>query len=317
MKHITLQTVRGAVFGAAIGDAVGVPYEFHSPDRMMLSPAVDMVGHGTYGQPVGTWSDDTSMILCTLDNLDEKRDFHAIMKAFVSWQTKGEYTPYHDCFDIGITTSFALMNYARFGDIEDCGLDDEHSNGNGSLMRILPAALYAAAHGLTPEEAVLLSHALSRLTHAHLRSQIGCGIFTCVALALIENPAKAAVTEGLQRAGIFYADPAYSSERDEYGRVLGENFFSLPRDEIYSSGYVVSTLECALWCLMNTHSYRDCILCAVNFGGDTDTAACVAGALAGLLYGYEGIPADWRSKIARPDFIEEIVGKFCQANAIS
>ena len=131
MKHITLQTVRGAVFGAAIGDAVGVPYEFHSPDRMMLSPAVDMVGHGTYGQPVGTWSDDTSMILCTLDNLDEKRDFHAIMKAFVSWQTKGEYTPYHDCFDIGGTTSFALMNYARFGDIEDCGLDDEHSNGNG------------------------------------------------------------------------------------------------------------------------------------------------------------------------------------------
>lgn len=313
---ITVQRVRSAVFGAAIGDAVGVPYEFNSLEEMKKSPAEKMVGGGTYGLPAGTWSDDTSLLLCTLDKMDKKIDYKAIMKAFVSWRDEGEYTPYGECFDIGNTTAFALMNFKRFGNPLESGLDDDRSNGNGSLMRIIPAALYADAHRLSRGEAVDLSHTLSSLTHAHLRSKIGCGIFTCVALELIRFQGKSAVYDGLNVAAEIYSSRMFASEIKAYSRLLDDGFFALGEDKIQSSGYVVNTLECALWCLMNTESYRECILKAVNFGNDTDTAACVAGALAGLLYGLDGIPVRWREKLARADLIDGVIRGFCKRNGI-
>ena len=314
--NVTAEKARGAVFGAAIGDAVGVPFEFNTPEEMRRRPASDIVSGGTYGLPAGTWSDDTTMILCTLDRLDESRDYDAIMQAFVSWVEEGNYTPFGECFDIGNTTRSALMHYAGGRKPLASGLDDAYSNGNGSLMRILPAALYADAHGLSSGEAVRFAQELSCLTHAHKRSQIGCGIFTCVALALLRRADKSSVSEGLQQAGAFYASKEYADEIKKYARLLSPGFGQLPEGEIKSSGYVVDTLECALWCLLNTGSYRDCILRAVNFGKDTDTAACVAGALAGLLYGREGIPAQWRETLVRSEFIQEIITGFCRRNGI-
>lgn len=317
--NITLQKIRGAVFGAAIGDAVGVPYEFKSIDVMKENPATEMTGGGTYSLPAGTWSDDTSMILGTLDRLDRGLDYHAVMDAFVRWRTKGEYTPYGECFDIGTTTYRALRNYETGAAPLDSGLKDERSNGNGSLMRIIPAALYAAAHGLSAQEASELSHDLSRLTHAHRRSQIGCGIFTFIAYALIQNPDKSAISSAVAAAKAYYesvADERFRQELTHYERIFREDFAGLPESDIRSSGYVVSTLECALWCLLNTNSYRECILKAVNFGADTDTAACVAGTLAGLLYGEDGMPQAWRDTLANPDLLEKIIGGFCQRNKI-
>ncbi|MBQ9903025.1 MAG: ADP-ribosylglycohydrolase family protein [Clostridia bacterium] len=316
MMNVTVEKVRGAVFGAAVGDAVGVPFEFTSPEQMKRRPAVDMVGGGTYHLPAGTWSDDTTMILCTLDRLDESKDYDAIMKAFLSWVNEGKYTPYGDCFDIGNTTRSALMNYARGSEPLHSGLDDAYSNGNGSLMRIIPAALYADAHRLTADEAVSLAHELSSLTHAHLRSRMGCGIFTCIAMCLLKYADKSSVTEGLQLAGEIYSAREYSQETKKYARLFSSSFGSLPEGEIRSSGYVLDTLECAVWSLLNTESYRECILKAVNFGKDTDTAACVAGALAGLLYGTEGIPERWREALAGTEFIGNIVSGFCERNNI-
>lgn len=317
--NITLQKIRGAVFGAAIGDAVGVPYEFKSIDVMKANPAVDMVGSGTYGLPAGTWSDDTSMILGTLDRLDGGLDYHAVMDALVRWRTKGHYTPYGECFDIGTTTYQALRNYEKGAAPLDSGLKDERSNGNGSLMRIIPAALYGAAHGLSVQEAAALSHDLSRLTHAHRRSQIGCGIFTFIAYALIKNPDKSAVPSAVADAKTYYEsldDERFRRELTHYERVFQVDFVETAESDIRSSGYVVTTLECALWCLLNTDNYHDCILKAVNFGADTDTAACVAGALAGLLYGEEGIPKAWRDTLANQDLLEEIISGFCERNEI-
>lgn len=286
---------------------------------MRLDPALDMVSGGTYGLPVGTWSDDTTMILCTLDKLDESRDYEAIMDAFVDWQENGAYTPYGECFDIGTTTWSALRNYKLSRSPAEAGLCDERSNGNGSLMRIIPAALFAAAHELPTEEAIVLSDTLSALTHAHRRSLVGCGIFTCVALALLKKPDKSAVAEGIATAGFYYTatrDPKTRRELPHYARVLGKDFAALPEEEIRSSGYVVDTLECALWCLMNTEDYRSCILKAVNFGKDTDTAACVAGALAGLLYGWEGIPTAWREGLANRKMLDDVADRFCRNNRV-
>ena len=314
--NVNCEKVRGAVFGAAIGDAVGVPFEFNSPEEMKSSPASDMIGGGTYGMPAGTWSDDTTMILCTLDRLDESLNYDAIMKAFCSWVEEGDYTPFGDCFDIGNTTRSALMNYSHGMDTLSCGLDNEYSNGNGSLMRIIPAALYADAHGLSAVEAVSLSDRLSSLTHAHMYSKTGCGIFTCVAMALLESAEKTSVHEGIKRAAEIYSSEEYAPGAQKYSRILSPDFASLPEREIKNSGYVVNTLECALWCLLNTESYRECILRAINFGRDTDTAACVAGALAGLLYGFDGIPHSWRETLVKSGYIETIISGFCQRNNI-
>ena len=296
---------------------MGVPYEFEDRESMQAHPATDMVGHGTYHMPSGTWSDDTSMILCTLDKLDSSVDHSAIMSAFVAWNSKGEYTPFGNCFDIGFTTALALQNYRKGIDPLDCGLDDERSNGNGSLMRIIPAALYIAAHGLNAQESTELVHGLSALTHAHLRSKIGCGIFTHIALELIKNNDKSSVFKGIKNAAEIYADSVYNEEIQHYERVFREDFAALPIDAIKSSGYVVDTLECAVWSLLNTDNYRDCVLTAVNFGADTDTAACVAGALAGLLYGVDGIPSEWMKKLRRSEFIDEMIEGFCRRNEIN
>lgn len=316
---ITIQKIRGAVFGAAVGDAAGVPYEFKSIHEMKANPATDMAGGGTYGLPAGTWSDDTSMILGTLDKLDNGLDYSAVMDAFVRWHTKGDYTPYGECFDIGTTTYRALRNYETGAAPLESGLRDERSNGNGSLMRIIPAALYGAAHGLSVQEAAMLSHDLSRLTHAHRRSQIGCGIFTFIAYALMQNPGKSVIPSAVAAAKAYYeslSDERFRGELTHYERIFRADFAETAESDIRSSGYVVTTLECALWCLLNTDNYRDCILKAVNFGADTDTAACVAGALAGLLYGEEGIPKAWRDTLANRDLLEKIIVGFCERNGI-
>lgn len=314
----TGKTVRDAVYGAAVGDALGVPYEFTERGRMEASPALDMVGNGTYNMPPGTWSDDTSMILCTLSTLDSSLDLDAVMKAFISWVDDGSFTPHGVCFDIGHTTRTALMNYASDGDVSSCGLDDPYSNGNGSLMRIIPVALYSAAHDLEPLQAVMLSHRISALTHAHRRSLVGCGIFTCIALRLIGFPTDipSAVRDGIADAKEIYIRLNLEDELKHYSRLLDPGFACLHRASVKSSGYVLDTLECAVWCLLNSGSYRECVLNAVNFGADTDTAACVAGALAGIAWGLENIPGKWFDKLLAKDVIESAISVFCQKNGI-
>ena len=228
--NVTLKKLQGSVFGAAIGDAVGVPFEFRSREEMMRCPATDMTGNGTYHMPIGTWSDDTTMILCTLDRLDESMDYDGIMRAFLSWVEKGEYTPHGSCFDIGGTTRRALENFARGAEPLRSGLDDNYSNGNGSLMRIIPAALYADAHGLSLPEAVKLAETLSSLTHAHAISRTGCGIFTCIALSLLKNADKSSVQEGIRNAAAVYTTESGSKGIEKYRRLLSDGFPALPEE---------------------------------------------------------------------------------------
>ena len=169
---------------------------------------------------------------------------------------------------------------------------------------------------LSLPEAVKLAETLSSLTHAHAISRTGCGIFTCIALSLLKNADKSSVQEGIRNAAAVYTTKSGSKGIEKYRRLLSDGFAALPQEKIRSSGYVADTLECAVWCLLQSDSYSDCILKAVNFGNDTDTAACVAGALAGLLYGYEGIPEKWRGALVKTDLINDIIDGFCRRNGI-
>ena len=303
-QRIARDTIRAVILGHAVADALGVPVEFRSRGMLDQKPLTDMVGYGTYNLPAGSWSDDTSMTLCALDVLAEGEvDYRRIMENFHSWYSKGAYTPGDDCFDIGGTCLQAIRNYAVSGTFPtECGLRGDNSNGNGSLMRILPFVLYAHYAGYTDGEMGVLVHDASSLTHAHRRSLVGCGIYALLVRCILLH-GYAGIGEGLRKAADLYAS---EPEMTAYDRMFSPDFAALPREAIRSSGYVVDSLEAAVWCLLTTDNYRDCVLKAANLGEDTDTVAAIAGGLAGALYGMEGIPAKWLDTLIRRDFIEEM-----------
>lgn len=306
------------VLGLCIGDALGVPVEFQSRAELDAAPVTNMRGYGSHPVPAGAWSDDSSMALCLLDSLAEHGGEIApedIMGRFLSWANDGAYTPYGEMFDIGIATRKALQRFAHGTPAALCGGDGEHDNGNGSLMRILPLLfpLYQRygcdlpAHDTAMEQI----HLVSALTHAHPRSQLACGIYLTVGAALLEgaSPAQAVSLGVAGAAGYYEKSPAFSDALKHFGRLLDvPAFLALPREAIRSSGYVVDTLEAALWCVGTTSSYTDCVLQAVNLGEDTDTVGAVAGGLAGIAYGAAAIPTEWTDCLARLDWIRALCG---------
>ena len=281
-----MSKIYDGIMGLVVGDALGVPFEFKKRDTFK---ATDMVGYGTYNLPDGTWSDDSSMTLATVDALityKGKINLDEIMLNFSHWYSEGKFTPYGQCFDIGNTTRFAINKFLKGFNISDCGCCGVNDNGNGSLMRILPLAFIPCSYNDI--------NTVSALTHAHEISKKGCRLY----LAVAEQILKGNGFRWLLTDAIFNGE--YSGIRDIY---------KLTREDIKSTGYVVDTLEAALWCLYHTDNYKDCVLTAVNLGGDTDTIAAVAGGLAGCLYGCggkNGIPEKWIEQIARKDWIEKL-----------
>lgn len=310
-----IEKIKAVMIGHAVGDALGVPVEFASREEVDANPVEDMEGFGTYPYPAGTWSDDTSMSVAALDSLAKGEiDWDEIMCNFGKWLQDGDYTPSGETFDAGRTCVKAIVNYfANNTKAIESGGTDEYSNGNGSLMRIHPFSLFLYTKGNFDLQII---HNASALTHAHKRSQMACGIYSFVLWELLKSPSKAAVVRGLSKAKRFYHewDEMKSYYKMLFRRIgLTELHFEDPdtferakRDEIKSSGYVVDTIEAAIWCLMNTHSYKECVLTAVNLGDDTDTIAAIAGGLAGALYGYEAIPQEWRNTLIKRDYIEEM-----------
>lgn len=304
--------VLNGIMGLCVADALGVPVEFMARDTLADNPVVGMRSYGTYNQPAGTWSDDTSMSLCLADSLCRGLDYNDIMQNFLKWFQRGEFTPFGVAFDIGNTTLRALKRFAQGTAPIECGGNAEHDNGNGSLMRILPLLFYLQSiYGrefYQKDEAFAVIHEVSALTHAHKRSQIACGIYISVAAMFPgEVNLTVAVNLGVGKAREYYRKQGdFEEELKFYTRLKDKDFAKLPAESIRSSGYVVDTLEAAIWCLLNTENYKDCVLKAVNLGSDTDTVAAVAGGLAGLKYGYEGIPQDWLGAIVKRDYVETL-----------
>lgn len=313
-----LEKIKSVMICHAIGDALGVPVEFVFREELDGTPVTDMEGFGTYPYPAGSWSDDTSMSLAALDSLANGIiNWDEIMHNFGKWYYKDEYTPTGEMFDVGNTCSAAIENYFVYKKTyHKCGLSDEHSNGNGSLMRIHPFVCYEYVRGTFNINNI---HTASALTHAHERSKMACGIYSFVLWELLKSPSKASIIRGLNKAKRFYS--GWDEMKSYYKRLFREidltelhfedvdTFERVKREEIKSSGYVVHTLESVIWCLMNTHSYKECVLTAVNLGDDTDTVAAIAGGLAGALYGYESIPKEWLNTLIKREYIEAMCDK--------
>jgi ADP-ribosylglycohydrolase len=186
------------------------------------------------------------------------------------------------------------------------------SNGNGSLMRILPMAY--CHQSLTFSELISRVHEVSAITHAHARSQMACGIYISIAIALLEGfKPQEAYLQGLKNSQKIYSVPDFVAEMPHFARVFSGEVAKLPVAEINSEGYVIDTLEASLWCLLNSSSYSEAVLKAVNLGGHTDTTAAVTGGLAGIYYGVEGIPQQWMNQIARKQDIINLAKRFAAA----
>lgn len=306
---ISKNTIYSGILGGVVGDALGVPYEFKSRTDMTKYPATTMRGYGTYRQPPGTWSDDSSMTLATLDSLTNGLDYEDLMIKFCEWIIQGKYTPYGNVFDYGNTTYSALRNYwdIKLNPLK-CGLDGDYDNGNGSLMRIMPAILYVNTKGFSIAEQVEVVDNFSSLTHAHTISKASCNIYNFISQEVINHSGKSFKT--LINNGIDKSREYYDNNKYNCFNTLYNTLFSLSDDYIFSDGYVVSSLELAVYCCYHTTNYRDAVLKSVNAGGDTDTNAMITGALAGLYYGYNNIPSDWLTQIARIDYIKELCDKF-------
>lgn len=333
---------QSAIMGLVVGDALGVPVEFSGRQDRKNDPVTGMRAYGTHHQPAGTWSDDSSMTVATMEwyaqAQENQGDYTALMNKFVAWISKGDYTPYGTNFDNGIATMKALLSFGRGVEPLQCGGMGERDNGNGSLMRILPAAL-VNMEGLKGElvTSVQKIYEMSALTHAHPRSKSGCLIYSKLIADLLKKQMTDQQCEGKERnttddaAGISKigkeekykivqeslrqsqkylaqdSDPAIRKEAESYCRLWDVSaLMALPEKEISSSGYVVHTLEAAVWCFLTTDSYAECVLKAVNLGDDTDTVGAVAGGIAGCFYGLNGIPKEWMEIIPKKEWILEL-----------
>ncbi|MCA1801672.1 MAG: ADP-ribosylglycohydrolase family protein [Rhodothermaceae bacterium] len=298
--------VKSVLFGVAVGDALGVPVEFRSREEIRRDPVTDLRGYGTYNLPPGTFSDDSSLTFCLAEALTGGYDLHAIARNFVKWKEENYWTARGVMFDIGIATSQAISRLAAGVRPDTAGGTDETSNGNGSLMRIVPLLFYI--RGMPAERRFEITREVSSLTHGHIRSVIACFYYLEFARLLFDGAGLFEAYRTLQETIPEFLEsvPVDPAETALFGRLLQGNIHELPEDAIQSTGYVLHTLEASVWCLLTTGSYRDAVLKAVNLGSDTDTTGAVTGGLAGLYYGLEHIPAEWMQQLARHDDIENL-----------
>lgn len=312
MRNIWLDGIMGVV----VGDALGLPVQFLEREELDANPATDMIGYRTFNLPEGTWSDDSSLTLATLQSIldNDKIDAQDIMENFADWLGDGKFTPFGQSFDQGQTCVRAITKYIINNDIERCGVTGEWANGNGALMRIMPICLYAyekvKQEIWTDTEAIDQVHKISSLTHNHLRSQIACGIYYFLVKAILdeEGKFKECLQIGMDQAENFYHnDVTNMVQLAYYSRIFDlDEFAKVPKEDVKSSGYVVDSLEAALWSILNETTFEGTALRAINLGKDTDTVGAIACGLASLYYGYQDIPAKWLNKIQRKEEIEKI-----------
>jgi ADP-ribosylglycohydrolase len=331
--------ILGGIIGFCVGDALGVPVEFINRESLKQNPVTDMRGYGTHNQPPGTWSDDTSMVLCFMDSFIRSNglNYWDLIIKYISWMNEAEYTPYGDVFDIGNTTRSALEFYIGHPEKYhfQCGAGwigaggtSEYDNGNGSLMRILPYVFLldnarCEKDAIQKNKDILTTiHEISSLTHNTYRCSIACGIYIFIAKRLIAGDTIQdavrigicdAVHAGLDESEASDKKNVYSDELKRYERIFDKGFSDLPQESIKSSGYIVDTLEAVIWCLLNTDNYESCVLNAVNLGGDTDTIAALAGGLAGIYYGINDIPEKFTCHIPRLDYIKQLCSDYFYA----
>lgn len=288
----------GCLLGLAAADAVGTTLEFRPPGT--FTPLTDMVGGGPFDLTAGEWTDDTSMALCLAESLIVTGGFNPAdqMDRYLAWWSEGHLSSNGRCFDIGLTVSAALRHYEQTGD-PFAGSTDPLSAGNGSIMRLAPVPMRYAAE---PAVAVLQSAESSRTTHAATTCLDACRYFGGLLVGALRGATKVELlaTRYAPVPGLWVEQPLCA----EIDAIAAGSFREKEPPDIAGTGYVVRSLEAALWAFDRSATFEEGCLLAANLGDDADTTAAVYGQLAGAYYGIEGIPSRWRDRLAMRDTIE-------------
>ena len=318
---MTLAQTRALLLGLACADALGVPVEFQSREALSRNPVTGVRGYGTYDQPPGTFSDDSTMAFCLAETIVKSGgtlplDYRDLANRFINWVDWGYWTPHGKCFDIGNGTSAAVRRLRNLkADPRLAGGTSERDNGNGSLMRILP--LVTLTRKLAdPHEKLRLVGEVSAMTHGHPRAVLCCLYYLLLAERMMagEVLAQAYASANAELRDVYLAAyPSLAAEASHLGPLLDGSIAEVPEARIYGDGYVVNCLKASVWCLFRTDSYESAVLRAINLGEDTDTTAAVTGGLAGLLYGGEGIPDAWRYALVRREDVEDLASRLAEA----
>lgn len=294
-------TIKGGLYGLILGDAVGRLFEFKSQDKLPSFHEIDIVPPQNYNPtypdvPVGTWTDDTAQALALLDSLIQANDLNLydFSIKLIEWLHDGKYTPDGIVFDCGIQTRYALKRIHSGIEVEQAAQCDEYANGNGSLMRTLPIALWYYGD---ESELVRLAIKQSIPTHGHIRSGVVCAFYCLIARRLIDGMSDS--PECLHDDFAEYLNKEEQAELD--------NIFNAPqRENPQGSGYVVDTFWGAIKSMASHNNFADVVRAAISFGNDTDTTAAIAGGLAGLKYGYDHLPKEWLAHLKGTELVESL-----------
>jgi len=306
MDVTTRERYLGSMIGLAVGDAVGAQVEFMRPGD--FEPVVDMVGGGVFGLPAGAFTDDTSMALCLAQSLVERGGFDPVdqLERYLRWMREGYMSSIGRAFDVGGTCADAIERFEA-ARRPYCGSTNPNRAGNGSIMRLAPVPLFFAHD---PEKAVEMSAASSRTTHGARNAVDGCRYLGALIVGAVGGASKEQLLSPryTPAPGLWERAPLADAIRE----VADGSFVMKNPPEIRGTGYVVDSLEAALWAFHRGRSFEDGLMLAVNLGDDADTTAAVYGQLAGAFYGVSAIPQRFRDRLVMRDLIEELAEKLYQ-----
>ena len=305
-----------ATTAVAIGDALGVPVQFKDRAALLNKPVDQMIGHGSFDLPKGTWSDDTSLTLAALSSLSFGFNMHDMMMRFAQWYDFGQYTPFGRAFDIGRTTQAAILRFKHGTEPTKCGGNKESDNGNGALMRMMPLAFYMLSQN-TPYKfnsvTANLCEQYTSITHRHPRALIASAIMANVTATIILNPNKYAMLRAIREVLEYYRNiPSFAGEIKLFEKFDDPNHYRTENGEVRSSGYVIDTLDSVFWCLMNSEKYNSAVKKAVNMGNDSDTIASITSMLSSMLYAPVSFPHEWLNALKGRTQIKWIVAMALQ-----
>jgi ADP-ribosyl-[dinitrogen reductase] hydrolase len=301
---------RGCLLGLAAGDALGTTLEFKPPGS--FTPIDDMVGGGPFNLKPGQWTDDTSMALCLADSLIRKNGFDLIdqLDTYCRWEGQGLFSVKGYCFDIGSTTMESISSY-RSNPRPYPGSTHDRAAGNGSIMRLAPVPMMWANE---PVEAIRYAAESSRTTHGALECVDACRYFAGLIVGALNGRSRDELLSPMYAPVAGYWRTAELAPR--IAAIAAGSFHLAEPPIIKGSGYVVKSLEAALWAFHKSEDFRHGALLAVNLGDDADTTGAVYGQIAGAYYGEEGIPQSWREKLAMRETIEGFADKLLELSGM-
>jgi len=298
------------LIGYAIGDAMGLPLENRKREDLLKKPVTKMLDNEVYDLPAGTWGDNTSFLIATIDSINAKNtvDINDIILKFSAFKNHHQFTATHETFKINHTCSNAIDKFEEKNeDITEFGSFD--ATDNGALIRILPISYYALEKKLKDFEVLNLVKEVGAITHLHEVSLMGCYIYTRLAMFLLTGKDKYSAYS--MTKCVDYT--MFSEEtQDKYKRVLKDDLNKLKINDINSTSDVVDTLEASLWVFLQSENFKEAVIGAINLGNDTSAIGALTAGLAGILYGYDFIPNDWLELIQRKEYLLDIFEEFSE-----